>query len=67
LKAKKIFGSDILTLFFDLAENSIPKAKKVLRLRKDTKKTELPVKKVHIEETTKVAEKSQFRFQILII
>lgn len=56
LKAEKIFDSDIITLFFDFADNSIAKAKNVLRLRKDTKKTELTFKKVHTEGTTKVAE-----------
>jgi predicted adenylyl cyclase CyaB len=56
LKAEKIFASDILTLFFDFADKSISKAKKVLRLRKDSENTELTLKKVHIEGTAKVAE-----------
>ena len=56
LKAKKIFDNDILTWFFDFADNSITKGKKILRLRKEPEKTELTLKKVHTEGTIKVAE-----------
>jgi predicted adenylyl cyclase CyaB len=55
--AKKVFNSDIQTLFFDFPKNhSISKAKDVLRLRREPDKTELTYKKVHANKSAKTAE-----------
>ena len=56
LGAKKIFDSDIQTLFFDFKDGSIMKAKDVFRLRKEQDQIELTYKKVRITETAKLAE-----------
>jgi predicted adenylyl cyclase CyaB len=56
LGAEKVFDGDIQTLFFDFKDKSITKAKNVLRLRKAQDKTELTYKKVHVNQTAKVAE-----------
>lgn len=56
LGAEKILNSDIQTIFFDFQDGAIIKAKDVLRLRKEQNQIELTYKKVHITQTTKVAE-----------
>ncbi|MGD0071158.1 MAG: class IV adenylate cyclase [Candidatus Bathyarchaeia archaeon] len=56
LGAKKVFGGDIETLFFDFKDGTIIKARNVLRLRKEQDKTELTYKKVHVIQKAKVAE-----------
>ena len=43
-------------MFFDFKDGTIIKAKDVLRLRKEQNKTELTYKKVHVNQTAKVAE-----------
>jgi adenylate cyclase class IV len=56
LGAKKIFDGDMETFFFDFKDCAITKAKNMLRLRKEQDKTELTYKKVHPNQTVKVAE-----------
>jgi adenylate cyclase, class 2 len=56
LGAKKIFDSDIQTIFFDFPDSKIVKAKDVLRLRKEEGKAELTYKKVHATQTAKEAD-----------
>ncbi len=56
LNAQKIFDAELLTLFFDFKDGSIRKRQDVLRLRKDSKKTELTFKHVHFEQTAKIAD-----------
>lgn len=54
--AKKIFDGNIQTLFLDFKDNTITKQGNLLRLRKNTKKTELTYKKVKHAQTAKIAE-----------
>jgi len=56
LGARKVFDGEIQTFFFDFKDNSIVKAKNVLRLRKEEEKTELTYKKVSVTQGAKVAE-----------
>jgi predicted adenylyl cyclase CyaB len=56
LGARKVFDSDVETLFFDFKEGTIIKQKNVLRLRKEQDKIELTYKKVHVTQIAKTAE-----------
>ena len=56
LGARKVFDGEIQTFFFDFKDNSIIKAKNVLRLRREEIKTELTYKKVSVTQGVKVAE-----------
>jgi adenylate cyclase class 2 len=56
LGAEKVFDNEIETLFFDFKDNSIVKAKNVLRLRKEEGRSELTFKRVTYNEAAKVAE-----------
>ena len=56
LQAKKTFEGTIQTLFLDFKDGTIVKQGNLLRLRKDTKKTELTFKKVTHTQTVKIAE-----------
>ena len=56
LRARKIFEDQIITYFFDFEDDRIVKAKNVLRLRKEGKKSVLTFKKVLSKESAKVAE-----------
>jgi predicted adenylyl cyclase CyaB len=56
LGARKVFDGEIQTFFFDFKDNSIIKAKNVLRLRKEEEKTDLTYKKVRVTQGAKVAE-----------
>jgi adenylate cyclase, class 2 len=56
LGARKVFDGEIQTFFFDFKDNSIVKAKNVLRLRKEEEKTELTFKQVNVTQVAKVAE-----------
>ena len=56
LGARKIFDGEIQTFFFDFKDNSIVKAKNVLRLRKEQDRAELTYKKVNVTQAAKVAE-----------
>jgi adenylate cyclase class 2 len=58
LSAKKIFDSEIQTIFFDFNDGRIVKSKDVLRLRKEQDKTELTYKKVLATKSTKQAEET---------
>jgi adenylate cyclase, class 2 len=51
LGAKKIFDSEIHSLFFDFQDGRIAKAKDVLRLRKEPDKIDLAYKKIETGET----------------
>lgn len=56
LGAKQIFDDKITTYFFDFEDSRIVKAKNVLRLRKEGKKSVLTFKKVLSKKSAKVAE-----------
>jgi adenylate cyclase, class 2 len=56
LGASKVFDGEIQTFFFDFKDNSIIKARNVLRIRKEEEKTELTYKKVSVTKGAKVAE-----------
>jgi adenylate cyclase, class 2 len=56
LQARKIFDGVLKTLFLDFGDNSIIKAGNVLRLRKNSQKSELTFKKVTYTQTVKIAE-----------
>ena len=54
--ANKIFDGEIRTVFFDFEDGRIIKAKNVLRLRKESDKTDLTYKKVKVDKAAKSAE-----------
>jgi predicted adenylyl cyclase CyaB len=56
LGAKQTFDDEIATYFFDFEDNSIVKARNVLRLRKEGKKSVLTFKKMLGKQSAKVAE-----------
>jgi adenylate cyclase, class 2 len=56
LNAKKIFDGNIQTLFLDFKDAAIVKQGNLLRLRKNTQKTELTYKNVKHMQTVKIAE-----------
>ncbi len=56
LGAKQTFDDEITTYFYDFENRSIAKAKNVLRLRKEGKKSVLTFKKILNKKSAKVAE-----------
>jgi|YelNatPaOPRAMG01_1025707.scaffolds.fasta_scaffold48597_2 predicted adenylyl cyclase CyaB len=56
LNAKKVFDSNILTLFLDFRDEQIHKRRDVLRLRKQNDEVELTYKAIKIGEAVKVAQ-----------
>jgi len=56
LGAKKTFDGNIQTMFLDYKDSAINRQGNLLRLRKNTQKTELTYKKVTHTQTVKIAE-----------
>ena len=56
LGAKKTFDGKIQTMFLDYKDSAITRQGDLLRLRKNTQKTELTYKKVTHAQTVKIAE-----------
>ena len=54
LEARKTLDDDVETLFFDFADNSIAKAKNLLRLRRIGNETELTFKKFVASDSAKI-------------
>lgn len=56
LGAQKVFDGNIETVFLDFKDGSIIKAKDVLRIRRESQKTELTYKKVRYTKNAKEAQ-----------